>query len=62
MRNATILATGAYAPETVLTNQYFNDLLGEDVGTWLSNNVHIHERRWCSDDESTADLAEKAAF
>jgi 3-oxoacyl-[acyl-carrier-protein] synthase-3 len=62
MRNAKIVSVGAYAPDNVLTNQYFNDLLGEDVDTWLRENVHIHERRWCSEDESTADLAEKAAI
>ncbi len=62
MRNAKISACGAYAPERLLTNDYFNQLLGEDVGTWLSTNVHIHERRWCAPNESTADLAEKAAI
>lgn len=61
MRNARIISTGAYAPERVITNQYFNDLLGEDVATWLSENVHIHERRWCAPDESTADLCVAAA-
>lgn len=61
MQNAKIISTGACAPDRVLTNQYFNDLLGEDVGTWLEEVVHIHERRWSADDESTADLAEKAA-
>lgn len=61
MRNATIIACGAYAPERVLSNQYFNELLGEDVDTWLRENVHIYERRWCAPDESTADLAEQAA-
>lgn len=62
MQNANILSVGAYAPALVLDNQYFNDLLGEDVGAWLSENVHIHRRHWCADDESTADLAEKAAL
>lgn len=62
MQNAQILSVGAYAPDLVLDNQYFNDLLGEDVGTWLSENVHIHRRHWCSEEESTADLAEKAAL
>jgi 3-oxoacyl-[acyl-carrier-protein] synthase-3 len=61
MRNATIVACGAYAPERVLTNDYFNELLGTDVDTWLRENVHIYERRWCAPDESTADLAEHAA-
>ena len=61
MRNATIISCGAYAPEQVISNQYFNELLGEDVDTWLKEKVHIYERRWCRDDESTADLAERAA-
>ena len=61
MRNATIISCGAYAPKKVITNQYFNDLLGEDVDTWLRENVHIFERRWCAENESTADLAEHAA-
>ncbi|HMQ46144.1 MAG TPA: ketoacyl-ACP synthase III [Saprospiraceae bacterium] len=61
MRNARIVSCGAFAPERVITNQFFNDYFGEDVESWLSENVHIYERRWCQPDESTADLAEKAA-
>ena len=62
MRNATIVSCGAYAPERILTNSWFNEQLGEDVDTWLRENVRIYERRWCGPDESTADLAEKAAL
>jgi 3-oxoacyl-[acyl-carrier-protein] synthase III len=61
MRNAVILSSGAYAPDRVLPNSYFNDLLGEDVDTWLRENVEIYERRWCGPDESTVDLCEHAA-
>jgi len=61
MRKAVITGTGHYVPKRVVPNQYFNDLLGEDVDTWLRTNVEIYERRWCADDESTADLCEKAA-
>jgi 3-oxoacyl-[acyl-carrier-protein] synthase-3 len=61
MRNATILATGSYAPENIVPNSYFNELLGEDVDSWLRQNVHIYERRWAADDESTADLVVNAA-
>lgn len=61
MRNATIISCGAYAPENVISNQYFNELLGEDVDTWLREKVQIFERRWCAENESTADLAENAA-
>lgn len=60
-RNAKILATGMYAPNKIVTNEYFNKLLGEDVGTWLEENLTIKERRWCNDDESTADLAERVS-
>ena len=60
-RNAQISGTGMYVPEKVVPNSYFNEILGEDVDTWLRENVQIYERRWTSEDESTADLAEKAA-
>ncbi len=56
-----LISCGAYAPQRVLPNRYFDELLGEDVSTWLEENVQIFERRWCGDDESTADLAEQAA-
>ncbi len=59
-RNAKIQSIASFAPERVLTNQYFNDLLGEDVDTWLRENLTIKERRWCADNESTADLAVRA--
>ncbi|MCP9234975.1 3-oxoacyl-ACP synthase III family protein [Lewinella sp. JB7] len=61
MRNAIISGTGAYAPERVIDNAYFNDLLGQDVDTWLRENVEIFERRWAAADESTADLCIAAA-
>lgn len=61
MRNAIIAATGAYVPECVLPNSYFNALLGEDVDTWLRENLEIYERRWCLPNESTADICVKAA-
>jgi 3-oxoacyl-[acyl-carrier-protein] synthase-3 len=61
MRNAIILSTGSYAPERVVENTWFNEQLGEDVDTWLRENVRIYRRHWCADDESTADLVEHAA-
>lgn len=60
-RNARIIATGMHAPDRVVTNQWFNDLLGEDVDTWLVENLTIRERRWCGDGESTADLVTACA-
>lgn len=61
MQRAVIAGIGAYAPEQVISNAYMNELLGEDVDTWLRDNVNIRSRRWCRDDESVADLCEAAA-
>jgi len=60
-RNAKIAATGMYAPERVVPNSFFNKLWGKDVDTWLVENLTIRERRWCAEDESTADLVERCA-
>jgi 3-oxoacyl-[acyl-carrier-protein] synthase III len=62
LRNAYISATAMAAPETVITNDYFNKILGEDVDTWLRENLTIRERRWLAENESVADLCEKAAL
>ncbi|HKK38175.1 MAG TPA: ketoacyl-ACP synthase III [Cryomorphaceae bacterium] len=59
-RNAKIAGTGMHVPGKVIPNSYFNETLGEDVDTWLRENVQIFERRWTEADESTADLAEQA--
>lgn len=61
MRNSIIIGSGSYAPDRVLPNSYFNELLGEDVDTWLQTNLTIKERRWCTQDQSTADLCVEAA-
>lgn len=62
MRKAIIKSTGAYAPEKIVPNSYFNDILKEDVDTWLRERVNIYERRWCAEDESVIDLCEKASL
>lgn len=62
MRNAKIISIGAVAPDQVIDNKYFDDYLGENVSDWLETNVQIKERRWLGPDESTADLAERAAL
>jgi 3-oxoacyl-[acyl-carrier-protein] synthase-3 len=60
-RNARIIATGMAAPDKVVPNSFFNEILGEDVDTWLREVLTIRERRWLEDDESVADLVEAAA-
>jgi len=62
MRNAIISGTGSYAPKRLLKNEYFNELLGEDVDIWLRENLTIEQRYWCDENESTIDLCEKAAL
>ena len=61
MRNAKIVASGMYVPEKIIPNSYFNELLGEDVDTWLRENLTIKERRWCNENQSTAYLCVEAA-
>lgn len=61
MRNAIIHSIGAYVPEKVVPNSYFDELLGENVSDWLVENVQIFERRWAADNQSTADLCIPAA-
>jgi 3-oxoacyl-[acyl-carrier-protein] synthase-3 len=60
-RSAKIIATGSYLPSRILTNAYFDEALGVNVSRWLENHLHIKERRWCAEDESTADMCEHAA-
>lgn len=50
-----------YAPERVITNQYFNDLYKKDIGTFLSESRNIRERRWMEKDQRTSDLIIPAA-
>nr|BFD65351.1 ketoacyl-ACP synthase III [Bdellovibrio sp. HAGR004] len=60
-RKATIVGTGMYAPERVITNQYFNDLYKKDIGTFLSEQRNIRERRWMNPEQRTSDLILPAA-
>jgi len=61
VRHAAITGTGSYAPARVVTNRELSAALGTDIDDFVSNTLGIHERRWCADDESTANLAERAA-
>jgi 3-oxoacyl-[acyl-carrier-protein] synthase-3 len=59
-RTATIIATGSYVPERVVTNEE----LGKTVPTtdqWVRDNLGIHERRVAAAHEATSDLAAAAA-
>lgn len=52
---------GIHVPARQIPNSYFNETLGEDVDTWLRENVNITTRYWCAEEESVADLCEAAA-
>ncbi len=60
-RNATIVGTGFYAPERVVTNQYFNELYKKDIDTFLSESRNIKERHWKKPEQKTSDLILPAA-
>lgn len=55
-RYAQIVSTGRYIPERVVTNEDLNEMLGENVGDWLVENVGIRERHVMGDDEITSDM------
>ncbi|TVR60279.1 MAG: ketoacyl-ACP synthase III [Gemmatimonadales bacterium] len=61
MTHPTILATGSYVPDRVVTNAELSASLGEDIDEFVSQTLGIRERRWCGPDESAADLADGAA-
>lgn len=61
MRNAKIIGTGVSVPDKVLTNDDLSEMLGEDISEFVTNNLGILERRVLADDESTADIAARAA-
>jgi len=58
---ASILGFGACLPERVVTNAELAERLGVET-QWILDACGIHERRWAADNESVADLAERAAL
>lgn len=61
MRKASIVGMGMHTPERIITNQYFDDLYKKDIGTFLSEQRNIRERRWMAANQSTSDLIIPAA-
>jgi 3-oxoacyl-[acyl-carrier-protein] synthase III len=56
---ASITAIGAYAPERVLDNKYFEEIV-ETTDEWIRSRTGISERRMAAPDEYTSDLCVKA--
>lgn len=60
-RRAHILSTGRYIPTKRISNAELNEHFGEDVGSWLEENVGILARHVMAEDENTSDLVVAAA-
>ncbi len=55
-----VIGLGAYAPETVIDNQFWVDRV-ETSDEWIVQRSGIHRRRFAAPDQSTLDLAFEAA-
>jgi 3-oxoacyl-[acyl-carrier-protein] synthase III len=55
-----IMATGSYLPERIMTNAEFEGMV-DTSDEWIRERTGIHQRHIVADDESTCDLAERAA-
>lgn len=60
MIRARIVGTGSYLPEKILTNQDIEKFV-DTTDEWILTRTGIRERRVAAADESTSDLATKAA-
>lgn len=58
--NVGIKGFGAYAPERIVDNAYFEGFL-DTSDEWISKMTGIKERRWSRDDQDTSDLAYEAS-
>src|SRR5580704_1497771 len=59
-RTVSIIGTGSYLPEKVLSNRDLEKMV-ETSDEWIVSRTGISERRIAADDEHTSDLAAKAA-
>ncbi|HZG17422.1 MAG TPA: beta-ketoacyl-ACP synthase III [Candidatus Bathyarchaeia archaeon] len=60
LRSVGILGTGSYTPEKVLTNADLEKMV-ETSDEWIVTRTGIRERRICSPEEASSDLAFEAA-
>jgi 3-oxoacyl-[acyl-carrier-protein] synthase-3 len=60
MRSVGILSTGSYTPERVLTNFDLEKMV-ETSDEWIVTRTGIRERRICSPEQASSDLAYEAA-
>jgi 3-oxoacyl-[acyl-carrier-protein] synthase-3 len=58
--SASIIGTGSYVPERVLSNADLEKMV-ETSDEWILTRTGIRERRIAADGETTSDMAAKAA-
>jgi len=58
-RHATIIGTGSYLPDTIMTNKDFERIV-ETSDEWIVSRTGIRERHVVSEGEATSDLAARA--
>ena len=61
LRTASIIGTGSYAPDRVMTNADLEKLV-ETSDEWIQTRTGIRERRIAGPEQPTSDLAAKAAL
>ena len=61
VRSARIIGTGSYLPDTIYTNQYLETIV-QTTDEWIRQNLGIEERRIAAPDQTTSDLAARAAL
>lgn len=60
-RTVSIIGTGSYVPEKVMTNADLEKIV-ETNDEWIASRTGIRERRIAAKDEATSDMAAKAAL
>jgi len=61
LRTVSIIGTGSYVPEKVLTNADLSRMV-DTSDDWITTRTGIKERRIAAKDENTSDMATKAAL
>src|SRR5678815_5574109 len=60
-RTVSIIGTGSYAPDKILTNEDLSRMV-DTSDEWITTRTGIKERRIAAKDENTSDMAAKAAL
>ena len=60
-RTVSIVGTGSYVPEKILTNADLSKMV-DTTDEWITTRTGIKERRIAAKDEYTSDMAAKAAL